>query len=172
MKLLTRLGMAAAVIVATAAAAIGVTASPAAAATCWGYSCHGHDPVVYGCSATSTVSNTAYDTDGVAVAVVDNRYSAGCNANWARAHLTDAGLARGYRIQAEITTTDSHGTYEDMCYPGPSNTGALTEYCTGTYGGSTGWIYTDMVDGTNVTHAYVWVYTSSGVYRTGARADQ
>jgi hypothetical protein len=61
----------------------------------------------------------------------------------------------------DVYTTDSLGKYEYMCYPGPGNTGSLTEYCSGaTYDGSL-WIYSDMVDGTNTATARVFVYTCS-----------
>ena len=76
--------------------------------------------------------------------------------------LTSAGVNDHYWIVVDIYTTDSHGTNEYMCYPGPNNTGNLNEYCSGsTYGGNTQWIYSDMVDGTNVTTARVFVYTCS-----------
>jgi hypothetical protein len=133
----------------------------ASASTCFGYSCHGHDPVVYGCSASSTT--TAYaSVSGTAVAEVQNRYAGNCNSNWVRGALTSAGVSRGYWIVVDVSTVDSHGTSEYMCYPGPNNTGALNEYCSGsTYGGNTTFIYSDMVDGTNTATARVFVYTCS-----------
>lgn len=139
------------------------TAVPAAAASCSGYSCHGHDPSVYGCSATSTTTANAFDSDNAIVAVIQNRYSSGCNANWARGWLTSTGVARGYKIYVEIDTTDSKGSTESLCYPGPSNTGNLIEDCSGWpsggAGGSTTPVFSDMSDGTNVTRAWVHVFS-------------
>jgi hypothetical protein len=147
------------------------TAASASAASCSGYSCHGHDPNVYGCSVSSTASAPA-NFNGTQVATVYNRYSQNCNANWGRGQLTQAGLNAHDSIIVDVFTTDSHGTHEYMCYPGPNNTGALTENCSGaTYGGSAA-IFSDMVDGTNTATADVYVYNSSGTFITSASASQ
>lgn len=143
----------------------GVSAAPAVAA-CSGYSCHGLDPIAQGCSATSTTGNSG------SLVAVQNRYSQGCNANWARAELTQQGYNNGDQFIVWIDTTDSHGNWEFMCYPGPSNTGQLVEACSGAKIHATGWWYTDMVDGTNVTHACVDLYDSGGNFIEERCADQ
>ncbi len=142
----------------TVAAAIGVAAPAALASGCSGSACVGHDPVTYGCSATSTKSATAF-LNGVAVATVWNRYSLGCNANWARAQLTQAGINQHLTIQVKVWIT---ATYQTMCFPGPSNTGSWQEICDPLpgYGGSA-IVYTDMVDGSYKTYAGVDVYAGS-----------
>jgi hypothetical protein len=57
---------------------------------------------------------------------------------------------------------DSHGLSERMCYPWNDNTGYLTEQCIGTlHVGSVGYdgvAWSDMVDGTNLTTAYICIY--------------
>src|SRR4029077_5387110 len=93
-----------------------------------------------------------------------NRYSSGCKANWARAQLTIAGIKAQDTFWIDVYTTDSQGHKEFMCYPGPDNTGLLTEIqdCdVPTYGGSE-ILYTDMVDGTKLTTADIWVLDSNG----------
>jgi hypothetical protein len=104
------------------------------------------------------------------VATLWNRYSSNCNANWARVQLTSAGLSAGDSFIVSIQTTDSKGAGEFMCFPGPSNTGQMIEDCSEIqYGGSLP-AYTDMVDGTNLTTATLYVYDSSGavIARYGA----
>ncbi len=54
--------------------ALIASSSAAFAATCSGWSCHGHDPTVYGCSASSTVSAAA-KVNGTQVATLQNRYA-------------------------------------------------------------------------------------------------
>jgi Protein of unknown function (DUF2690) len=156
--------VAAAITLAAGFAVLGSAGSASAAtpaANCSGYSCHGHDPVVYGCTASSTTTANA-SVSGTVVATVQNRYASNCNANWVRGQLTSAGVSRHYWIVVDITTTDSHGTGEYMCYPGPNNTGNLNEFCSGsTYGGNTTFIFSDMVDGTNTATARIFVYTCS-----------
>lgn len=144
-------------------AVLGSVNSASASLSCKAYSCHGRDPSknYYNCVASvgSTKSATAYNSRGVALATVKNIYSYGCVANWAQGQLTQAGLNAGDVIFVDIYTTDSQGHYEYMCIPGPSNTGNLKENCSGFYGGSQ-LLYTDMVDGTNVTTAEVSVWPS------------
>lgn len=161
----------AAILLAAAGIMPALNATSAQAAGCSGYSCHGYDPVAEGCSATSTT--TAYATaGGVTYATVWNRYSAGCNANWSRAQLTSAAINAGYSMLVFADTSDSHGTYEDVCWPGPDNNiGALNESCGGPYGGSS-IAYSDMVDGTNTTNAVVFVLDSGGNLVTKAIASQ
>lgn len=163
MRVFVRVARACAIVLVTLVAMLVGTQVPASAATCHGYTCHGHDPSTYGCSATSTVTANAFDSDNAIVAVIQNRYSSGCAANWARGWLTSTGVARGYKIYVEIDTTDSQGHQEDMCYPGPSNTGLLNEDCSswpdGGFGGSTTAVFSDMSDGTHVTRAWVFVWS-------------
>ncbi len=163
MKLLVRSARAGATIAAFAALVLGASASPALASSCSGWSCHGHDPSIYGCSATSTGQADVKDSDGAVVATLQNRYSSGCNANWARAWLTQTGLSRGYMFQTWITTTDSQGHSESMCFPSSlNNSGQLTESCSGYYGKDTQVTWTDMVDGTNLTTANITVVNDAG----------
>jgi len=144
---------------------VGVSAAPASAAPgCYGYSCHGYDLYHFGCSYTSTTAANAF-SGNTKLATVYNRYSAGCNSNWAEAILTPAAISAGDKMAISIQVDlDSKGTYEWMQYPGPSNTGSLTEswYTNHFYGGSAS-AYTDMVDGTNLTWASVSVYDRNGV---------
>ena len=125
-------------------------APQASAAGCYGRSCAGWDPVARGCSVTSTTSS------GGTWGTLWNRYSSGCKANWARGQLSAAALAAGDTMWLEITTTDSAGQDEYICWPnyGTDNQGLTFESCYGAspYGGSS-IVYSDMVDGTNITHA-------------------
>ncbi|TKA06351.1 hypothetical protein [Actinacidiphila oryziradicis] len=142
---------------------VGVTAAPASAAGCYGYTCHGYDMYHFGCTYTSTTSAAAVDKrTGVIVGYVYNRYSKGCNSNWAEAQLTPAGVAAGDTLIAQIVTTDSKGNSEVMNAPavGNGNQGALTEAAGQDYSGSAS-IYTDMVDGTNLTYSYALVTSPS-----------
>jgi hypothetical protein len=141
---------------AAAGAAVTTGAQPAITRTCHGYSCHGHDPVRYRCSVSSTTSTSDH------LVTLWNRYSFNCNANWGRARLKPVALLLGDRMQVFISTTDSKGKFESMCYPGPSDTGHIEEDCTGAYRGSLP-AYTDMVDGTNVAWATVLVYNGNSV---------
>lgn len=133
------------------------SAVPAQAASCYAYTCHGHDPVAAGCPVSSTVVTYG------ALATVWNRYSYVCKANWVRAQLTPAAIAAGYQWLIEITTQDSRGYSERMCEPAyDDNAGHLDELCAapaspGYASYSSVW-YSDMVDGTNLTTAQVIVY--------------
>jgi hypothetical protein len=143
---------------------VGVSTAPASAASgCYGYTCHGYDLYHFGCSYTSTTAANAF-SGNTKLATVYNRYSAGCNSNWAEAILTPAAISAGDKMAIEVSTDrDSEGTSEWMDYPGPSNTGAPTEswYPNDFYSGSAS-VYTDMVDGTNLTYASVSVYDRNG----------
>jgi hypothetical protein len=142
------------------------TATTAVAAGCYATNCAGHDPTTHGCSATSTTTTSG------ALATVWNRYSAGCDANWARGQLTSAALNAGDTMQVMIFTVDRDHNTERMCWPSPDNDqGYSDEFCNGYYGGSS-IAYTDMVDGTNVTQAYVMVFNSSGDVLADYEADQ
>jgi Protein of unknown function (DUF2690) len=160
-----RLCIIAAAIVVAAIGTTGVAqaataqAATAQASPCSGYSCHGHDPVAWGCDKYQLTST---ETDG-ALATVVNWYSTGCNANWAQAWLSPAAIAAGDKMTADIEAIDTQGNEEIMCYPGPGDTGNLMELCYdgGYYSGSAP-AYTDMVDGTNLTYAAVYVWDSSG----------
>jgi Protein of unknown function (DUF2690) len=159
--------MLASALMATVIASVGLASSASPAnATCNGFSCHGLDPSIQGCTATSTRESS--DT----LAIVQNRFSQGCKANWARGALTQTGLHNGDKIQVIIQTTDSHGNFEQMCFPGPSNTGNLKEPCSGTLYQSTTFAFTDMVDGTNVAAAIVKIYDSGGNFIRSIEADQ
>lgn len=157
MKHVKHIGVA--VLVAALTGFVGVvTAVPANAApalSCSGFSCHGHDPVLYGCSVLSTKTVS----DGLMT--LQNRFSGNCDANWARAELSAVALGAHDSLEVAITTKDSHGQTETMCFPGPSNTGNLVENCNGSFRGS-GFAFTDMVDGTNLTTAEAIVLNSGG----------
>ena len=149
----------------TAALTLGLTTATASAAvaapqahsavvskTCWDTSCIGHDPQVYGCSASSTTTvQNAY-------AILWNRYSGNCDTNWGRAQLKALALNDHFSMDVAIQTADKK---EFMCVPGPSDTGQMNEYCNGSYGGpNISW--TDMVDGSQLTTAFVYIYNALG----------
>jgi len=146
-----------------AATLLFATAGPAQASVCWALSCVGHDPVVYGCTVSTTTTNTV-QLNGVVLATIWNRYSSNCRTNWGRGQLSQAALNLHYKMDVSITTNnDSEGEYEGMCYPGPSDKGTKLESCAGypPYGGPLP-AYTDMVDGVRETTADVAVYDSTG----------
>lgn len=60
-------------------------ATPASAAGCYGYSCHGHDPSLYGCTISSQKFGYYY-SGRTLMATLTNEYSYNCNANWAQGH--------------------------------------------------------------------------------------
>lgn len=156
------------------AGALVFSASGTALASCTGWGCHGLDPSAQGCSATSTVTASA-NFNGTTLATLQNRYSSGCNANWARAELTTAGLNAHDQFYIDIFTNDSHGIFEYMCYPvvsGENGAGDLDEDCSGALISASGFWFSDMVDGTNSTTADVYVYNSSGTFLTSASATQ
>jgi hypothetical protein len=103
------------------------------------------------------------------VAILYNKYSKLCNSNWAWAWLTPEGYNVGLSMVVIVTTLDCHGNLESMCYPGPGNTGHLNEYCYN-YRGTLP-AYTAMVDGTNVTQAYAYVYDHGGARVASAEVD-
>ena len=151
--------------------AVGLARAPlASAAPCWGVSCHGYDPATTGCNQYYSTQNTNPE----ALATVVNWYSTGCNANWAQAWLSPSALAAGDKMLVSIETLDSQNPQqiEYECYPGPSNTGQ-NEHCNANalYGGSEA-AYTDMVDGTNMTGATVFVYDSAGHFLAHYGAGQ
>ena len=172
-SLTRRLAIYASTVALMAGLAVVGAAGSASAATCFGYSCHGHDPEIYGCSATTT-ETVPVTANGVRIATLWNRYSSGCKANWARAQLTTAGINAHDTFWIDAYTTDSQGHKEFMCYPGPDNSGLLIETpdCNvPPYGGSE-ILYTDMVDGTNLATADIWVFDSSGYPLVHASASQ
>ncbi len=154
---------------------VGVAAVPASAATCFGYSCHGRDPVAYNCSTVSLAGPAYMKSGSTVLATLWNRYSTPCRANWASAYLSPAAISAHYKEYVSVDTTDSQGHFEFVCWPGPNSTGALIEDCsnfsTGGYGGS-GEAWSDMVDGTNTTLAAVCVYNSAGNQIGCAYANQ
>jgi hypothetical protein len=139
--------------VTAASAATHPHAGPAV--SCYADTCHGHDPVIYNCSVSSTASSSDANV------TVWRRWSGNCDASWARAQLSAAAISNGYTMEVAASTTNRYGQDEFMCYPGPSNTGALNEYCTGTYGGSLP-AYTDMVDSKNLVTAIAYIYNRLG----------
>jgi hypothetical protein len=123
-----------------------------------GYYCHGLDPYGQGCPISSTKTSTPSQS---AYVTVWNEYSFNCDANWAQGQLTPTARAVGDSFQLAASTTDRYGNKEFMCVPGPSNTGALTEYCYGYNIGGSGVAWTDMVDGHNVADAIGYVYNAA-----------
>ena len=168
-----------AVLVMFGIATLGITAmgaAPARAGTvCDGSSCAGLDWTGI-CSDTSdTPSVLAKVNDPLdprTVAVVQNHYSGDCHANWAWAALTQAGYDDGDTMVVIIEGIDRQGHLESMCYPGPSNTGAPNEYCYANAYRGTLPAYTDMIDGINVTQAFVYVYDLNGKLIASAESDQ
>lgn len=150
-----------------------VSAGSASAASCSGYSCHGLDPSGRCTDTASAWKNVTINDplDPEAVAILYNKYSKPCNSNWAWASLTPEGYNAGLSMVVIITTLDSHGNLESMCYPGPGNTGHLNEYCYNYNYRGTLPAYTDMVDGTHVTQAYAYVYGDGGALIASAEVD-
>lgn len=148
---------------------LGVTAGPASAAGCYGYSCYGYDMYHFGCTYNSTTAAAA-TANGVVLAYVYNRYSSGCKSNWAEAQLTPAGYAAGDSMDVAIRTHES--TYDSVMWAPETqgNQGLLDEPYSGEYYGTSS-IYTDMVDGTNMAYATVVIY-HGGNFVTHAFADQ
>jgi hypothetical protein len=143
--------------VTTASATVTATRAPTALATaCHDASCHGRDPVIWGClPSTSTVENAN------SFVAVWNDYSGSCDANWGQAQLTPQSVRNHYSMLLETKTTDSDGHREFMCVPSLSNNvGALTELCDDGTDFSGGVAYTDMVDGTNVATVCALVYSN------------
>lgn len=95
-----------------------------------------------------------------------------CEDNFAMGTLTSAGLKARDSFEIVIQATDVNGHNEYMCYPGPSNTGSITEFCDGSAYGGSGNAWTDMVDGTHVTTANIYVGDSSGRFIGSATASQ
>ena len=85
-------------------------------------------------------------------------YRGNCDTNWGRAQLKTLALNDHFSMDVAIQTADKK---EFMCVPGPSDTGQMNEYCNGNYGGpNIAW--TDMVDGQQLTTAYVYIYNALG----------
>ena len=161
----------AAVVMIAGLGAVGLARAPlASAAPCWGVSCNGLDPATTGCNQYYSTPNT----NPGALATVVNWYSTGCNANWTQAYLSPSALAAGDRMQVGIEVMDSQNPskLEAECYPVSIKVGQ-NEYCTqgNDYAGSLP-AYTDMVDGTNVTHAAAVVIDPSGYAIAVYSADQ
>lgn len=113
-------------------AASAASAPSAYAAPCYGASCYGKDPYTLGCTESSTTSNRD------SLVTVWNKYSILCNANWARAQLTSTAVNDHYWLYLVINTTGEN------THVGPYN--------------GTQVIWTDMVDGTDVTQACAKVF--------------
>lgn len=155
---------------------VGVSAGPASATSgCYGYGCHGYDMNHFQCTYTSSLPSDAV-FNGTRLATVYNRYSGGCRSNWAEAVLSPAALAAGDTMLVTVNTqTDSHGTSEQMWFPGSSsNQGALNEYGVMPYYGGSASAYTDMVDGTNLATASVLVFdrNNNPIQTTGGSVSQ
>jgi hypothetical protein len=149
--------------------AVVPAASAANAAGCYAISCAGWDPVARGCSVTST---TAYNGP---LGTVWNRYSAGCKSNWSRGQLSAASVSAGYQMIVSITTVDSSGAREWACWPavaGQNNAGVRSESCSNTWYGGSSVGYSDMVDGTNITSAFIEITDAYGDPLAGYEADQ
>jgi hypothetical protein len=150
---------------------IAAPAAPASASlTCKGLSCHGHDPNVYGC-VVSSQKFAYYYSGSTFMATLTNKYSIKCNANWSQAQLSPYAKSLGWNYLVGISTTDSAGGFESMCWnnePGsPNNTGNPVEGCPLGNGppfpdniSVPAW--TDMVDGTNVTISVMEIYDAYG----------
>jgi hypothetical protein len=148
---------------------------PAFAASCSGGGCVGHDPYLYGCAVTSTTSATY--TSGAAQATIVNKYSFGCNANWAEASLNAAARSAGWQIQESVWDYNAAqtGTLAEACFPSNfNNSGQSWETCNGLYyNGSTGWpAWTDMVNGSYFTKAPMSVFNASGTFLGQVWANQ
>jgi hypothetical protein len=154
------MGVAAIIVLAGLGVAGASGTAVASAAPCSGPKCAGLDPYTTGCSKYSG-SKTENLDNYVQLAVMS---SDGCNAKWAEAALSSSALAVGDRLVVSISTTDSLGIGEFMCYPGTSADGGSAETCDGFYGGPRGSaaVHTDMVDGTNAATADVEVYNGAG----------
>lgn len=119
-----------AAVLAVTLAGLTLTASPASAATCSGWSCDNTDPIATGCA--GSVNNTAsgYITNGVGqrLALVELRWSLTCSTNWGR------------------ITKQSYGNYVSVRAYRPS-----PYYNTATYGGFGSSYYGDQLYGLNMT---------------------
>jgi hypothetical protein len=142
-------------IIAVAAMFMISAPAPAHAAGCHDAGCAGLDPYQQGCVNTDISNKVVGGTYGSLTDIYSP--DPDCRANWAQGTL----YYTGYSMYVYIYTTDSNGNREDMCQPGPSNTGQLISYCYNSpYNGGVAW--TDMVDGTNITHAGMSIYGPSG----------
>jgi hypothetical protein len=171
-------------LVAAAAALLisgGLAAPPASASTpgCSGISCAGKDPSAMHCNTSMTfVKFSVYSLDQKnLLATGQNVYSIPCKANWAEAlSLTSYSISHGYGVYVSaLTLKDSNGQQEWMCFPGQDiiNGNGCNFTAIGGYTGSSGWpAYTDMVDGTNLAYAEVFVVDSSGNIIGGGTASQ
>jgi hypothetical protein len=170
----TKAGRIAAVaLIASAIFAAMPATTASASASCYGYSCKGHDPEIYGCNWDTATTAYAHDSTGQTIANLWNWYSFNCHTNWAAAALTAYGLSKHDQFAVSIHVTAPNGEQELMCYPGPSNTGQNPESCKGyaPYGGPyLAWC--DMVEGTNVTHGWLTVLDSAGNWVDSVGADQ
>jgi len=156
------------------APAMSASASP----TCHGYTCHGHDPVVYGC-AVSSQKFAYYYSGRTLMATLTNEYSYQCNANWVQGQLSKYAVALGWNFAITLTTSDSKGYLESMCWSGPAsdnNTGNLEEFCDPQVppfaDSSTNPAWTDMVDGTNYTYGGMQIDDAYGNKITIIAANQ
>lgn len=127
-----RVRKAVAAVAALAALAVGVplaTATPAAAATCFGSACAGADPQATGCYSDGQIKDARdFHEDGLDL-VIQLRYSPTCNAFWTRA-VAGTGLSYDFG--------NTH--YAQMRGYSPSNSSSLYyRYYTGIQRGTTTW---------------------------------
>jgi hypothetical protein len=162
---------------------IGVSlfaASPANASSCSAHGCAGKDPGVEGCNTNMTIVNfnvyPPHQTSPL-LATGRNVYSIPCKANWAEAvGLTQYSIDHGYGVEVTaLTLNDSLGHEEWMCFPGSDtiNGSSCGWAGSGGYKGATGWpAFTDMVDGTNLTTAEIFLVDSQNNIVGFGSADQ
>jgi hypothetical protein len=79
-------------------------------AGCYGSSCEGKNPQLYGCNdhTAYVVESKEIRYNGQLVGWIELKYSGSCNANWARVVRHDGWV--GYNIKAEVV--GSSGSYE------------------------------------------------------------
>jgi hypothetical protein len=134
---------------------------------CFATSCYNLDPYAEGCGTATTYNDisyvSAYIGNGVPqisrnsipaveptiVAYLTNYYSPWCDANWAVVSLSPTGSNASIITDLQITTTDANKHKEEVCYPVQCN--PMSFYTGGVYPS-----WTNMVDGTNTTYAYLY----------------
>jgi hypothetical protein len=120
--------------------------------------CYNLDPYAEGCGTATTYNHISYvqtpfggsfsGQPWFTYGYITNYYSSWCVANWAVVSLTQTGYDASVGIALWITTTGN----EKMCYPVDC----------GYYPGPAYPAWTNMVDGTNKTFAYVDANVGAG----------
>ena len=131
---------------------------------CTASGCYNLDPYAEGCGTATAYNHISIKSDPIYQdyggvgggsnylwGYVYNYYSSWCIANW---NLVS--LSVNTSVQLIITTTDSKGHSEEVCFPNNS-CGTYEEYSSGVFPA-----WTNMVDGTNVTSACAWVSANGG----------